>query len=111
MMSRARWLLGWGLLSGTYLTLGVMAVIRDADWGAGLVYGVAATITFGFAAAMLPIVAPRPPDDDDDGPGGGGDPDGGEPPPPWWPEFERQFWWHVRGLGPGRSRPREKTPA
>lgn len=35
---------------------------------------------------------------DDDGDGGGGGP-GDDDPPPWWPEFERDFWHHVRDRG------------
>lgn len=102
MMTRARWLVGWGLMAGTYLSLAVVRVLAHADWGGALVYGGAALVTFGFAAAVIPFVLPRPgptgPGDD----GGGGD--GDEPPPPWWPEFEREFWSRVDdGAPPHRT--------
>ena len=91
-MSRARWLVGWGILASTYLCLAVVRVAAHADWDGALVYVGAAAVTFGFAAAVIPWVLPRkrgagegPP------PGGGGD----EPPPPWWPDFEREFWGHL----------------
>jgi hypothetical protein len=111
-ISRARWLVGWGLIASTYLSLAVVRVAGSGDWSGALVYLAAAAITFGFAAAVMPVVVPRAHgDDSSQGEGGtGGEP----PPPPWWPSFERQFWWHVHGFrGPGGrpEEPRERTPA
>jgi hypothetical protein len=114
MVSRTRWLLGWGLLTGTYLGLAALRLVRGGDDGSIAVYLVAAVVTFGFAAAMLPIVCPRG-DDDPGESGGGGSPDRDPPPPPWWPDFERAFWGHVedhRDPQPGRPpRPLEREPA
>lgn len=97
MMSRRRWLVGWGLLASTYLCLAVIRVAAHADWDGALVYVGAAAVTFGFAAAVIPWVLPRRRE------GGGGGPSpgegGDEPPPPWWPDFEREFWGHLRGSG------------
>jgi hypothetical protein len=100
MITRARWLLGWGLMAGTYLSLAVVRVVAHGDWDGALVYSGAALVTFGFATAVIPFVLPR---------GGGGE--GGEegdrggdgPSPPWWPEFEREFWSHVGRGAPGRK--------
>lgn len=110
MFSRARWMSGWCLLAGTYVTLGAIRVIGDGWDGSVLVYLLAATVTVAFAAAMLPIVAPRRPPGDDDGGGGGIRPPDDPPPPPWWPDFEREFWGHVRDRGPDPA-PRERTSA
>ena len=110
MISRRRWLAGWGLLSLTYLTLATVRVLSDGDVDAALVYLVAAAVTFGFAAAVIPFVVPRHPNGDDD-PSDSGGPDGGGPePPPWWPDFERDFRRHAHGKG-GGPRSRERTPA
>jgi hypothetical protein len=119
-MSRRRWLAGWGLLAGTYLVLGAIPV-AGGDPSSALVYLAAAAVTFGFAAAVMPLIVPR----GEFGPGrpDGGDPSDGEPPsPPWWPEFEREFWSRVpaeRGGSPTDAEavagadpgPRERTPA
>ena len=86
MITRARWLLGWGLMAGTYLSLAVVRVVAHADWDGALVYSGAALVTFGFAAAVIPWVLPRGGGGEEDGDGGDG------PSPPWWPEFEREFW-------------------
>jgi hypothetical protein len=115
MISRRRWLAGWGLLSTTYLTLAVVRGVASGDLGGAVVYLVAATITFGFAAAVLPFVVPKRSGGDDDdssdgGPGGGGEPE----PPPWWPDFERGFRRHARErerAGRGGPPPRERAPA
>lgn len=107
MITRRRWLAGWGLLAATYLSLALVGVVGGEGLDAALVHLVTAAVTFGFAAAVLPIVVPRR---GGDGRGGDGDQDGDEPPPPWWPDFERQFWWHVRGTRPNPERPREHTP-
>ena len=107
MVSRTRWLMGWGLLTGTYLALAALRLIRGGDDGSIAVYLVAAVVTFGFAAAMLPIVCPR--GDDDQGESDGGSPRAPDPPPPpWWPDFERAFWGHVGdrpGPDSGQRRP------
>ena len=71
MISRRRWLAGWGLLSLTYLSLAVVRVLSGGDAGAAVVYVVAAAVTFAFAAAVIPFVVPRRPD--------GGDDDGSSP--------------------------------
>jgi len=115
MISRRRWLAGWGLLSLTYLSLAVVRVLSGGDVGAAVVYLVAAAVTFGFAAAVIPFVVPRRSDDgDDDSSDGGPGPGGDEPePPPWWPDFERDFRRHTDGQGgtPGGAPPRERAPA
>lgn len=115
MISRHRWLAGWGLLALTYLSLAVVRVLSGGDLGAAVVYVVAAAVTFGFAAAVIPFIVPRRPDDGDDSSGGDGrGPDGGGPEPPWWPDFERDFRRHAteRRGGPGGSpRPRERSSA
>ncbi len=111
MMSRARWLAGWGLMAATYLVLAAVRLLVHADWGGALVSTAAALVTFGFAAAVIPFVLPRGRDDDDSGGDDGGQ--GGDRPPPWWPDFEREFWGHVGGLGHGPLPPagdRERTP-
>ena len=90
-------------MAGTYLSLAVVRVAAHADWGGALVYGGAALVTFGFAAAVIPFVLPR-------GLGGEGGHEGGpgdEPSSPWWPEFEREFWSHVGG---GTRRSSEGKP-
>ena len=116
MISRRRWLAGWGLLSLTYVSLAVVRVLSDGDVGAAVVYLVAAAVTFGFAAAVIPFVVPRRSDDgDDDSSDGGPGPGGDEPePPPWWPDFERDFRRHADGRSGapgGPPPPRERTPA
>jgi hypothetical protein len=121
MMSRRRWLAGWGLLAGTYLVLGTIPV-AGGDPRSAPVYLVATAVTFGFAAAVLPLMVPRG-REGGTGPTDGSAPSGGEPPsPPWWPEFEREFWSRVSAEGGGSPRdaeavasadpgPRERTPA
>jgi hypothetical protein len=117
MISRRRWLAGWGLLATTYLTLAVVRGATGGDLGGAVVYLVAAAITFGFAAAVIPFVVPkRSGEDDDDTSDGGSGPGDGPEPPPWWPEFERGFRRHARERererpGDGRQRPRERAPA
>lgn len=109
MMSRRRWLGGWGLMAGTYLVLGTIH-LAGSDSRSAMVYLVAAAITFGFAAAILPLMAPRR-EAGEDGPAGGTEPPDGEPPPPpWWPEFEREFWSRVPA-GNGRSAEDREAPA
>ncbi len=105
-MSRRRWLACWGLLAGAYLALGLIRGLSTADPGSVRVHLVAAVVTFGFAAAVLPVILPRHGRNDDDATGGDGPGDGGgDPPPSWWPEFERQFRWHVRtSEGPAAER-------
>ena len=90
-------------MAGTYLTLGAMHV-AGGDPRDALVHVVAAVVTFGFAAAVLPIMAPRRRGEggpDDRGAEGDGDE---PPPPPWWPEFEREFWGRVNDADPARHR-------
>lgn len=111
MITRRRWLAGWGLLTGTYLTLALVGLLGGEGLDAAVVHFVTAAVTFTFAAAVLPVVIPRRPGEDA---GGGNGPPGGGEPPPWWPDFERQFWRHVRGPGrePERPRgPRQRTSA
>jgi hypothetical protein len=108
-ITRRRWLAGWGLLAGTYLSLAAKELLAGADIGSAVVYLVGAAITFGFAAAVMPVVVPRLPPE-------GGDPPpdhaGEDPEPPWWPGFERGFWRHVADKDRPRSdRPRERSPA
>jgi hypothetical protein len=112
MMSRRRWLGGWGLLSGTYLALALVRGVLGGDLQGAGVYLVAATVTFAFAVAVLPFVVPRRDDGgDDDSSGGGWGRGGGEPEPPWWPEFERAFRRHARERSKPGGPARERTPA
>ncbi len=113
MITRRRWVAGWALLAGTYLLLGLVGVVRGEGLQSAVVHLVTATVTFGFAAAVLPVVVPRGRDHDDDD--WRDDPGRGDPPPPWWPEFERQFWGYVQRpiKGQGKTRElssRERTP-
>lgn len=103
-------LAGFGL-AGVYAVVALVEAALVGDLRAALVFGVSAAVTAVLIAVLLPLLAPRrgdaDDDDDDDGPGGGGD---GPSPPPWWPDFEREFWSHVRGTGPaGRRGPRERA--
>jgi hypothetical protein len=98
-------------LAATYLSLALVGVVGGEGLDAAVVHLVTAAVTFGFAAAVLPVVVPQRSEGEGDGRGGGGNQDGGDPPPPWWGDFERQFWWHVRGPRPEPERPRERAPA
>ncbi len=103
-----------GLLSATYLVLAAVRGLGTGDSHGALVSVAAAAITFGFAAAVLPIMVPRrrPDRPDSDGPR---NPSPDEPPqPPWWPEFERQFRRHVldsgRNAGEREARTARRDP-
>lgn len=103
-------LAGFGL-AGVYAVVALVEFALVGDARAALVFGASAAVTGVLIAVLLPLLAPRRGDsddeDDDDGFGGGGnDPS----PPPWWPEFEREFWSHVRGgHRPSRLGPRERA--
>lgn len=104
MISRRRWLAGWGLLSVTYLVLAGVRGLGTGDAHGALVSVSAAVVTFAFAAAVLPIMVPRR---KGGGPRGDGGPKPEEPPPPpWWPEFERDFRRHAK-----ESRAPERRPS
>ncbi len=102
MISRRRWLAGWGLLSVTYLVLAGVRGLGTGDTHGALVSVVAAVITFAFAAAVLPIMVPRR---KGGGPGSGGPAPEEPPQPPWWPQFEREFREHVREPDPPERSP------
>ena len=104
-------LAGFGL-SGVYAVL-ALALLAMGQSRTALVFAASAAVTGALIAIILPLLAPRGGDSDDDedgGSGGGGD---GPPPPPWWPEFEREFWSHVRARPErgGRGPRREREPA
>lgn len=93
---------GFGL-AGVYAAVGLFELFVVGDAAAALNFGVAAAVTAGLVAALLPLLAPRgggpEPDDGGDGPSGGGG-GGDRPPPPWWPSFERDFWSYVEDSPP-----------
>jgi hypothetical protein len=88
---------GFGL-AGVYAAVGLVELLALGDWRAAVNFALAAAVTGGLVAALLPLLAPRGgrgpgPEDGRDGPGRGGSGGGGDgPPPPWWPDFEREFW-------------------
>jgi hypothetical protein len=107
---------GFGL-AGVYAAVGLVELLVVGDSRGALNFALAAAVTGGLVAALLPLLAPRGdsgPDDGGSGPGGGGPGGGGDrPPPPWWPDFEREFWTYVEdpGVTPvDAAPPRDHTP-
>jgi len=95
MVRSSRLALGGGLVAAGEAVAGVTALVALGPFRIALFLITCGLATGATTAAVVALIDRR------GGPGGppGGGPGGGPPdePPPWWPDFERDFWAHVRG--------------
>lgn len=88
--------LGGGLVAVGEAVAGTVALAAIGPVAISLFLLACGVATAATTAGLAALIAHRRGPGDSPGGPPGEPPRGPEPPPPWWPDFERDFWAHVR---------------